>query len=57
MVEIVHNHRVARLSPAIGQLIVHEGTAVFDSQLFCLLLKAPEIASVTLLVDCLIQGC
>lgn len=39
MVEVVHNHQVPRLRPAIGQFVVHEGTAVFDSQLLCLLLK------------------
>ena len=54
MVEIIHNHRVTGLRPAIGQFVIHKGAAVFHRQLFCLLLQAPEVASVTLLVDFLI---
>ena len=55
MVEVVHDYRMARLRQAIGQFVIHKGTAIFDRQLLCLLLKVTEIAPITLLIDGLIQ--
>ena len=45
MVKVIHNDRVPRLCPAVGQLVVHEGTAVFFRQSFRLILQTTEIYS------------
>ena len=56
VVKIIHNDRVPRLCPAVGQLVVHEGTAVFFRQPFRLILQTTEVASVSLVVDGVVQG-
>ena len=55
MVKVIHNDRVSRLCPAVGQLVVHEGTAVFFRQPFRLILQTTEVASVSLVVDSVVQ--
>ena len=49
------NDRVPRLCPAVGQLVVHEGTVVFFRQPFRLILQTTEVASVSLVVDSVVQ--
>ena len=55
MVKVIYNDRVPRLCPAVGQLVVHEGTAVFFRQPFRLILQTTEVASVSLVVDSVVQ--
>ena len=55
MVKVIHNDRVPRLCPAVGQLVVHEGTVVFFRQPFRLILQTTEVASVSLVVDSVVQ--
>ena len=56
VVKIIHNDRVPRLCSSVGQLVVHEGTAVFFRQPFRLILQTTEVASVSLVVDSVVQG-
>ena len=55
MVKVIHNDRVPRLCSSVGQLVVHEGTAVFFRQPFRLILQTTEVASVSLVVDSVVQ--
>ena len=55
MVKVIHNDRVPRLCPTVGQLVVHEGTVVFFRQPFRLILQTTEVASVSLVVDSVVQ--
>ena len=55
MVKVIHNDRVPRLCSSVGQLVVHEGTAVFFRQPFRLILQTTEVASVPLVVDSVVQ--
>ena len=55
MVKVIYNDRVPRLCPAVGQLVVHEGTVVFFRQPFRLILQTTEVASVPLVVDSVVQ--
>ena len=55
MVKVIHNYRVPRLCSSVGQLVVHEGTAVFFRQPFRLILQTTEVASVSLVVDSVVQ--
>ena len=55
MVKVIHNYGVPRLCSSVGQLVVHEGTAVFFRQPFRLILQTTEVASVSLVVDSVVQ--
>ena len=55
MVKVIHNYGVPRLCSSVGQLVVHEGTAVFFRQPFRLILQTTEVASVSLVVDNVVQ--
>ena len=55
MVKVIHNYGLPRLCSSVGQLVVHEGTAVFFRQPFRLILQTTEVASVSLVVDSVVQ--
>ena len=55
MVKVIHNDRVPRLCSSVGQLVIHKGTAVFFRQPFRLILQTTEVASVSLVVDSVVQ--
>lgn len=56
VVEIVHDHRVARFCATVWQLIVYKGTAIFLGQSCCLIFQRVKIASVSPVVDGIIEG-
>ena len=56
VVKIIHNNRMPRLCPAVGEFIVHKWTAAFSRKMLRLLLQATEVASVSLVVDGVVQG-
>ncbi len=55
MVKVIHNDRVPRLCPAVGQLLSTKGQLFSFRQPFRLILQTTEVASVSLVVDSVVQ--
>ena len=56
VVKIIHNDRMSRLCPAVGEFVVHKGTTAFSCKVLRLFFQTTEVASVSLVVDGVIQG-
>ena len=56
VVKIIHNDRMSRLCPAIGEFVVHKGTTTFSCKVLRLFFQTTEVASVSLVVDGVVQG-
>ena len=56
VVKIIHNDRVPRLCPAVGEFVVHKGTTAFSCKVLRLLFQTTEVASVSLVIDGVVQG-
>lgn len=55
MVKVIHDDRMPRLCPSVWQFVVYKEAVVFFCQLFCLFLQCMKIATVALVIDCVIQ--
>ena len=55
VVKIIHNDRMSRLCPAVGEFVVHKGTTAFSCKMLRLFFQTTEVASVSLVVDSVVQ--
>lgn len=55
VVKIIHNDRMSRLCPAVGEFVVHKGTTAFSCKVLRLFFQTTEVASVSLVVDSVVQ--
>lgn len=55
VVEVIHDHRMTRLCPAVWQFVIHKGTAVFLGQLLCTIFQGVKIASISLMVNGIVE--
>ena len=56
VVKIIHNDRMSRLCPAVGEFVVHKGTTALSCKVLRLFFQTTEVASVSLVVDGVVQG-
>ena len=47
---------MSRLCPAVGEFVVHKGTTAFSCKVLRLFFQTTEVASVSLVVDGVVQG-
>lgn len=55
VIKVIHDDRMPRLCPAVGEFVVHKGTIIFSRKALCPLLQLPEIAPVSSGIDGVVQ--